>query len=129
VLDMTLAIANDGYAAPYNARPVKVVLSNANQRWVATLAGRDVRSWASGATATLMASLRVPSAAPAGSYTLSLWLPDGSASLEARPEYAIQLAAAGMSADMSGANPLGTITIDPAASGPSVPDASAFSEL
>jgi hypothetical protein len=129
VLGIELQIANDGFASPYNERPVKIVLTSSTQRYVAVLSGRDPRRWESGTTATIRASLRVPSAAPPGTYTLSLWLPDASASLEARPEYAIALAADGLVIDAAGANQLGTVTLDPAADGPSVSDATMFTEL
>ena len=116
-------IFNHGFAAPFNARPVKVVLSSGSTRLVATLAGVDARRWAAGERTTLAARLRVPAGLAPGTYQLALWLPDAAPTLESDPRQAIQLANAGVWVPATGANVLAEVRID--ASAPGVVDSSA----
>lgn len=92
-LDVSLRLANGGFAAPYNPRRVEVVLRErqSGARYVATLPD-DPRHWAAGDTVTVVATLGVPATLPEGSYDVLFNLPAPEASLYARPEYAIRLA-------------------------------------
>jgi hypothetical protein len=125
-LRVEVALRNDGYASPFNARPLRVVLDAGATRHVATLAA-DVRRWLPGAQ-TIATTLRVPSDLPPGPYRLSLWLPDPD--LEARADYAIRFANADLfDADTGFAVLVPALEIDPSAPGEAVADATELVEL
>ncbi|MFG1989957.1 DUF4832 domain-containing protein [Actinoplanes sp. NPDC048988] len=77
----TITLVNDGYAAPAQNRPVRLVVGS---KIVSVPA--DLRTWVPGRQVTLEATFT----AVQGAYSLSL--PDPAAGLAGRPEYAIQLA-------------------------------------
>jgi hypothetical protein len=128
VLRVELDVANSGWASPFNARPVFVVLDDGTTRRAAQLTGVDPRRWEAGATATFTARLRIPAAAAAGTYTLALWLPDEATSLRDAPEYAIRLA--DTTTWSAGANVFAAdLLVDPQAPGSVDPSATDFVEL
>ncbi len=103
-LDVELEIDNQGFSAPFNARPLVLVLRRGDRRWAATLEGRDARELQPGRT-TVSARLRVPADAVAGDdYELALWLPDADARLRDDSRYAIRLANAGVWDEATGTN-------------------------
>jgi len=114
-------LKNEGFAAPFNARPVFVVLRGADFSAKVALEAVDPRRWLQGAE--LQVRLRLPSTLPAGTYSLALWLPDAASTLEARPEYALRLANEQVWDDATGENTLGEIAVS--ASAPGVADANA----
>jgi Domain of unknown function (DUF4832)/Domain of unknown function (DUF4874) len=129
-LTLTIAIHNSGFAAPFNRRPVDVVLTRGSTRLVARLTTADARRWASGVTTTLTARLRIPATLAAGSYVLALRLPDEAPTLAADPRYAIHLANDGVWTDAAGDNVLvPALSIDPGAPGPRNAAATTFTEL
>jgi hypothetical protein len=88
-----LAIRNAGWARPYNARPLEVLLIN--RRGVArrlAAVGADARSWLPGETSSVTAGVAIPAGLPAGTYQVALALPDASASLHDDARYALRLA-------------------------------------
>ncbi len=90
-LYLQLEIENLGYAPPYNARNVELVLrAEDGSEFVASLPD-DPRSWHPEELQKLSWEIALPSDIPAGNYSLYLWLPDPEASLQKRPEYAIRL--------------------------------------
>jgi hypothetical protein len=89
---VSLAIENSGWAAPYNARPVNLVLDSPQGTYTVLL-DEDPRTWTAGTTTRVEAS--VCAAVPAGIYDLYLSLPSGNDSLAGNPDYAIQLANTG----------------------------------
>lgn len=89
---VSLSIENSGWAAPYNARPVNLVLKSERGTYTVPLV-EDVRTWAAGTTTTIEAS--VCAAVPAGTYHLYLSLPSSKVSLAGNPDYAIRLANTG----------------------------------
>lgn len=105
-LPITLTVNNTGYASPFNERPVKLILKNSSsgQEVVYTL-GTDIRKWFSGTTKI---ELSIPTSASltAGVYDMYLFMPDKYASIAAKPEYAIQLANAGVWEAATGYNKL-----------------------
>jgi hypothetical protein len=130
VLSLGVSLKNDGYAGPINPRPVFVVLDDGAMKWRAQLNAVDPRRWYGGKSASFAAKLRVPASVAPGMHTLRLWLPDGAASLENRPEYALQFANTNVWDDKDGSNVLTTeLVIDPAAGGDVDPNASDFSVL
>ncbi len=85
-------LQNLGFAAPYNPRPVQVVLLHRATGAVTRLAlNTDVRKWYPG-NIRLQQSLMLPRSMPAGSYDVYLALPDAAPALAGKAEYAIQLA-------------------------------------
>jgi hypothetical protein len=98
-------LRNEGYAAPYNARPVDVVLRHRSTGARTVLpAQADPRFWLPGGTHTVAVDAAVPDDLPAGRYDLLLHLPDPSPRLRGRPEYAIRLANEDVWEPATGAN-------------------------
>jgi hypothetical protein len=130
LLDIDLEIDNRGFSAPFNRRPMILVLQRGDQRWEVALDGRDARQLQPGIT-TVAARLRIPTGAvPADDYQLSLWLPDDADRLRDDPRYAIRLANQGLWEPDSGANTITrTLRIDPAAPGEVDPAATELAEL
>lgn len=89
---VSLSIENSGWAAPYNARPVNLVLKSERGTYTVPLV-EDLRTWAAGTTTTIEAS--VCAAVPTGTYHLYLSLPSSKASLAGNPDFAIRLANTG----------------------------------
>ena len=94
-LIVNFSIRNDGYAAPYNARSLELILRNTStEKNYAFTLNSDPRRWTPGSTTVINETVAV-TGVPAGTYALLLNLADPSASLYARPEYAIRLANTG----------------------------------
>jgi hypothetical protein len=128
VLPLAVTIRNEGWAAPFNPRPVIVVLGGAS-RHEALLDGIDPRWWMAGEETEVSLRLQLPASIEPGTYELALWLPDASASLRDDPRYAIRLANEGTWDDSSGLNVLVQIEVDPSAPGSVNPEASEFAVI
>jgi hypothetical protein len=130
VLAVDLTIANLGFAAPFNQRPVYLVLTGGGERRTVRLSGADPRRWEPGDPVTLSARVRVPAGAAPGLYRLSLWLPDDASALRGDPRYAIRLANDAVWDEETGENVLvRDLPIDPAAGGAVDPDADELAEM
>jgi len=91
-ITVALNIENVGYASPYNARPLQLILRNkATNIVTAVNFSADVRTWYTGIY-NVQESLSLPAGMAAGTYDVLLNLPDNYASISTRPEYSIQLA-------------------------------------
>lgn len=91
-LNVNFTVRNDGYAAPYNARSVDLVLRNTATGAIhAFRLNTDPRRWTPGTSSVVSQSVTL-AGVPAGSYALLLNLADPSPSLAGRPEYAMRLA-------------------------------------
>lgn len=114
-----LALLNRGFAAPFNGRPVELVLRNVSDATVYTAQlPVDPRFWHPADTIRVTASAGIPPDMPQGTYELLLHLHDPAPALEDRPEYAIRLANEGVWESATGYNKLGVnVLIDPSASG------------
>lgn len=130
ILEFSARVRNDGYAPPFNRRPVYLVLAGDAAWHACRLWWVDVRHWdGGGREAFFTARLRVPAGVPPGRYRLSLWLPDAALSLQYRTEYALRLANAGLWDPASGYNVLTRdLLVDPAAPGGADPAAASFAE-
>lgn len=128
-LGLQLHFLNKGYAAPYNARPFKVVLTNGATRLVADVPGIDVRTLQPGQDTPLNLWFRVPVALAAGSYDVALYFPDESASIAATADYAIRLANATGYNAFTGDNVVASVKVDPSAAGGIDPGATVFAYL
>ena len=85
-------LSNDGYASIIKKRPIYLVLDNGTDRYNIELTNIDVRKWVSGPFVLSPQTLILPSDIKSGTYKLALWLPDASANLQSRPEYAVRFA-------------------------------------
>lgn len=107
-LDLTFRVRNDGYAAPYNPRPVEVVLRHRATGAQATLPTQaDPRLWRPGRTETVSVGVPLGMDLPRGTHDVALRLPDPSERLRDRPEYAVRLANPGVWDAGRGVNELG----------------------
>jgi hypothetical protein len=90
VLSFSLSIVNDGYARPFNARPLQLVLKGATT--VALPLSLDAHDFAPGAEAEARClGVTLPTDLAAGTYQLGIALPDASPALAADERYAVQL--------------------------------------
>jgi hypothetical protein len=129
-LGLEVELHNSGFASPYNARPVEIVLTNGSVRHTVRLSGHDARRWAAGEQVTLRAKLRVPADLAAGTYTVALRLPDESNNLASDARYAIRFANDGTWDESTGDNVLTrSLVIDASAPGPTDATATSFVEL
>lgn len=113
ILDVVVALRNVGFAAPFNTRPVFLVLRGAGGAHVGQLAEIDVRTWAPGKEFNITPRLRLPDKLPPGMYQLALWLPDEAAGLRADPRYSIRCANAGTWDGVHGENVLAQVLVEP----------------
>jgi hypothetical protein len=122
-LPFRLGITNDGFASPYNPRPLELVLRNSStRREFALPVAADPRFWAGGESQVLSLSAAVPADLPQGTYEMLLNLPDPD--LRGRSDYSIRLANEGVWEPSTGYNNLlASVTIEAAQSGCSAPPA------
>jgi len=105
-LALQIEFENIGFAAPYNPRPVQLVLRNKQSGKTFTLLfNTSVKKWYTG-NIRLKQSFSLPKGITAGQYELLLNLPDGFASLQKDPFYSIRLANAGVWEPATGYNKL-----------------------
>ncbi len=103
-----IRLVNEGFASPYNPRPVELVLrrQGGGPEHVVRLP-TDPRRWAAGEAQVLRVAARLPRNLPPGDYAVAMRLPDPEPRLRARPEYAIRLANKGLWNASLGENALG----------------------
>jgi hypothetical protein len=102
--NLSFRVTNTGYAAMFNARPVYAVLKSAGVSYTFALPSADPRRWYSGTTTSISASFRLPGSMIPGTYSLYLWLPDASATLQNDLRYSVRLANSGVWEDTTGFN-------------------------
>lgn len=91
LLSFLLSFVNDGYARPFNARPLHLVLRGPETRsFVVDLDARDLAPGADPSEHCLGVAL--PADLLPGTYTLGLALPDAAPGLASDERYAVQLA-------------------------------------
>jgi hypothetical protein len=113
-LSVTLILKNEGWAAPFNPRPVELILreTTSGERYAFPLSA-DPRFWLPGAAYTISQAITLPTNLPLGAYELLLNLPDPAPQLQARPEYSIRLANSGLWEPATGYNKLlHTLTVN-----------------
>ncbi len=115
LLAFNLSLQNLGWAAPFNARNVEVVLRNTSTGALYRFPLQaDPRLWLAGTTTTLSHNLTLPASMPAGNYALLLNLPDPAASLANLSAYSMRLANSGVWEAGTGFNTLlHTVVIAP----------------
>jgi Domain of unknown function (DUF4832)/Domain of unknown function (DUF4874) len=117
ILNLSVNLQNTGFASIINERHLYVILVGRDDipPYKVKL-DMDPRTWEPG-TATFTIKLRIPSNISAGAYQLALWLPDGYASLQDNPLYAIRFANENVFDPSTGYNVLGAINVNQAAGG------------
>ena len=85
-------IANTGFAAPMNQRPVYVIFTSGKNVYTILQPQEDVRRWAAGTTRSLIYDVALPASMKKGTYSVYLWLPDASNRLATNPAYSIRFA-------------------------------------
>ena len=93
LLNVALTIKNTGFASVYNDRTAYIVLKNTvtNQTYSLPLASNP-KLWLDTNVIPINEQLTLPNDIVPGNYQMFLHLPDKSATISARPEYAIRLA-------------------------------------
>lgn len=110
VLPVNFKLLNAGFAAPYNARTVSLILKNTTTNQIISLPmNTDPRRWLGPTEIIVAENLQLPSSLPVGNYRLYLHIADASPSLANRPEYAIQMANSNMWNASTGYNDLNYI--------------------
>lgn len=115
LLNLTVHIANSGFAAIMNPRPLFIVIQEPNSIFLIKLE-LDPRSWQPGSS-SFTAKIRLPSKIAEGEYDLALWLPDKAETLSENPLYAVQFANEGTWDEVTGYNILGKVNIDASVTG------------
>ncbi|BDZ49796.1 hypothetical protein GCM10025867_20370 [Frondihabitans sucicola] len=105
---VSVSLRNDGFSAPYNSRPVQLVLTDGRRR-ITVPVKADADTWQPGRTITVGASL---ARVPAGHWSVALALPAPERSLAHDVDYAIQTANVGTWDARAGVNRLHqTVTV------------------
>jgi hypothetical protein len=102
---VSVSVRNDGWAAPYNHRPVQLVLTDGHRR-ITVPVRADASAWQPGTTATVRASL---AGVPSGKWDVALAMPAAERSVARDPAFAIQTANVGTWDADAGANRLGQV--------------------
>lgn len=124
---LRLRVRNEGFAAPFNARPVELTLRSGTTEFTARL-DTDVRRLLPGEH-VIEARVRVPATVAIGSTTLSLRLPSAVESLAGTPAFSIRLANEDVWQAAEGENLLGSVAIDDTATGTVDPSATELTIL
>lgn len=111
-LSILIHLVNVGYAAPYNPRPVQLLLRNTTSGQIYTMAfNTEIRKWLTGAI-TLQQKFALPTGISAGNYDLLLNLPDKYDAIKAKSAFSIRLANDNVWEETTGYNKLNyTITV------------------
>jgi hypothetical protein len=114
---VNLELENVGYAAPFNPRPVQILLRhNSTDRVYAATLPEDVRTWYANESQQFEYEICTPDNLPDGDYELLLNMPDPADTLQTRAEYAILFANEDVQEPHTGYNKLlHTLTIHEAA--------------
>ncbi len=117
MLTLHLQLQNKGYARPFRARPVYLVLQEISSNMTYSLSvNSDPRTWSK--TVTVNQSWPATSI-PGGTYRCYLHLPDPDPDLAVRPEYAVRFANVGTWQSATGYNDLlQTISLSDGRHGP-----------
>ena len=91
-LKISLSLENEGFAAPYNPRELRLVLRNTETKETHFIALKsNIQNWVPGKI-EINETVALPAGLKKGTYELLLSLPDDYDVLKERPEYSIRLA-------------------------------------
>jgi hypothetical protein len=110
-INLSLEIQNEGFATPYNPRPVQLALRNQQTRKVykQTL-NTNIQTWYTGKV-IINEQVELPTGLPKGIYELLLVIPDAAETLKNRSEYSIRLANERIWEDVTGFNRLDQVLV------------------
>ena len=111
-LRVQVTLRNTGWAAMFNPRPVRLVVTGDAPEATVDFVGADPRRWAPGATITLEATMTLPTTLRPGVHGVALWLPDASPRLAAQADYSVRLANDGAWDASRGWNLLGAVRVE-----------------
>jgi hypothetical protein len=96
VVNYSITLKNEGYAAPVNPRKVELVFKNTTttENFSRTI-NTDPRLWFGGSTITLAGTINTPIGLTTGNYAMSLKLSDPEPTLASNIKYNIQMANGG----------------------------------
>jgi hypothetical protein len=101
-----IELENKGYAAPFNPRPVQLVLRNIlTSKVILFDFDTEIQKWFTGKI-SLKQNFSLPADIPTGKYELLINFPDGYKSLQSNPAYSIRLANDNSWEEVSGFNKL-----------------------
>jgi hypothetical protein len=108
LLNYSIQLNNNGFAAPFNARKVELVLKESSTGEIHTvpLPNTDPRYWFAGEVHIIDEAISIPHSVPSGAYHLYLNLPDPEPALTNNPLYSIRLANQGTWESVTGYNDL-----------------------
>jgi hypothetical protein len=111
-INVVINLDNVGYASPYNARPVELLLRSTVSGFVRKfIFNTDIRRWYSG-TKKLEETFTLPADMSPGDYEILLNMPDKYPSINTRSEFSIRLANKDVWEEATGYNNLGyTLTV------------------
>ncbi|MFC4597336.1 DUF4832 domain-containing protein [Cohnella hongkongensis] len=123
-----ITLENQGWAAPFNERNAELVLRHATDGTTHRIQlAADPRYWLAGQTVNINETVTLPPGMSPGDYEVLLNLPDSSASLYNRPEYAIRMANTNLWESNTGFNKLNhTVSISGSPSNTSYREAESF---
>ncbi len=91
-VQVQLELRNDGFASPFNPRPVQLIFRNSATRQVYQITlNSNVQHWFSGKI-IIDEKIKVSESLETGKYEMLLQLPDAASALKNRPEYSIRFA-------------------------------------
>ncbi len=88
-LSLAIDLVNDGFARPYNARPVMLTLTGPVT--VRLPSGQDARAWAPGTAVKACLGARLPADLPPGEYRVGIALPDPEPTLSGDSRFAVRI--------------------------------------
>jgi hypothetical protein len=105
--NLDMKITNKGFASPFNARNLEIILRNkTNNQMYRLLTEEDPRLWLSGDTTNINVMGGIPADIPEGDYDAFLFLADPEVRLHNNPDYAVKLANENLWEDSTGFNSL-----------------------
>lgn len=103
-IKIEVALHNRGFAAPFNERPVYLVMRSETSTQLAKIDGIDPRRWLGGESNVHTLKVSLPKGMETGTYSVALWLPDADAGLAADPRFAVRFANDGTWQEAQGEN-------------------------
>ena len=132
-IPLSISLRNVGWAAPFNARPLYLVLTDPsgkkNLLLIPPTPASDPRRWRPSEEITLELRIATPHQAASGDYKVALWLPDAADTLRDDARFAIRFANLDVWQNDAGLNHLATIKIDSSAPGSIDENCTAFTLL
>ena len=121
-----VVLRNRGFAAPFNYRPLFLVMSNEEASHQVHLDRVDAREWQPGVEHQFVVTLQLPMDITEGSYDFSIWMPDDVVELRQQSDFSVRFANADLWNELDGYNRLTQIVVSDSAAGSQNASADAF---